>query len=105
MQTHTNTKLLILTFQILALTAITINSVDGTLPSSLEDSEKSDIVPLKASEIIYQTPVLKSDLLDSDLIDIYDQEKRAQWNNLQGICLCVQTVQKLIIFNIFRRLG
>jgi len=81
---QTLTKLLILTFQILALTAIKLNFVDGT-SSSLDASEKSDIVPLKATEINYPKPDLETDLLDSDLIDIYDEEKRAQWNNLQGI--------------------
>ncbi len=81
---QTLTKLLILTFQILALTAIKLNFVDGT-SSSLETSEKSEVLPLKANEIIYQKPILETEMLDSDPNDIYDQEKRAQWNNLQGI--------------------
>jgi hypothetical protein len=80
---QTLTKLLILTFQILALTAIKLNFVDGT--SSIETSEKSEVLPLKANDIIYQKPILETEMLDSDLNDIYDQEKRAQWNNLQGI--------------------
>ena len=67
--------------QTLALIAIKV--VDGT-SSSLDSSDKSDLLPPKNSVINYESPILSKEILDSDLIDLYDEDKRAQWNNLQG---------------------
>lgn len=79
---QSSAKILLLIVQMLAL--IGIKAVDGT-PSSLDSSEKSELLPVKNSAINYE-PISSKESLDSDLIDAYDEDKRAQWNNLQGMC-------------------
>ena len=79
---HSTAKPLILIFQMLALIAFNLNMVFGA-SSSLDNSEKSEILPLKSTDINYD-PVLSKESLDSDALDLYDEQKRAQWNNLQG---------------------
>ena len=81
---HSSGKILIALCQMLALIAIKLNLVDGT-SSSLESSEKAELLPIKNSGINYEPSVLSKEALDSDPFDIYDEEKRAQWNNLQGL--------------------
>ena len=78
---QSSAKILLLMVQTLALIAIKV--VDGT-SSSLDSSDKSDLLPPKNSVINYESPILSKEILDSDLIDLYDEDKRAQWNNLQG---------------------
>ncbi|CAG2111377.1 unnamed protein product [Medioppia subpectinata] len=82
---HSSPKLFIFIIQMMALIAIQLETVLGTA-SSLDSAEKTDISPLKASDINnYEKSMLTKEALDSDLMDSYDEEKRAQkWNNLQG---------------------
>jgi len=80
---HSSPKLFIFIIQMMALIAIQLELVLGTA-SSLDSSDKTEISPLKATDINNYEKLTK-EALDSDLMDSYDEEKRAQkWNNLQG---------------------
>ena len=81
---HSSPKLFIFIIQMMALIAIQLELVLGTA-SSLDSSDKTEISPLKATDINNYEKLTK-EALDSDLMDSYDEEKRAQkWNNLQGL--------------------
>jgi hypothetical protein len=77
---QSSAKILLFIVQMLAL--IALRAVNGT-SSSLDSSEKSELLPVKNSAINYE-PILSKEALDSELIDAFDEDKRAQWNNLQG---------------------